>query len=59
MAITGETQVAPLKSKINAYNVFILLFVGLGSITYGYTASIIATTLGELLTNNDSAGVHY
>lgn len=32
--------------KITPYNVFILMFVGLGSMTYGYTASIIGTTLG-------------
>ncbi|KAF2642444.1 MFS transporter [Massarina eburnea CBS 473.64] len=35
------------RQRINAYNVFILLFVGLGSVTYGYTASIIGTTLGQ------------
>ena len=34
------------RSKITPYNVFILFFVGLGSMTYGYTASIIGTTLG-------------
>lgn len=33
--------------KITPYNVFILMFVGLGSMTYGYTASIIGTTLGQ------------
>ncbi|KAK5051348.1 hypothetical protein LTR84_003000 [Exophiala bonariae] len=33
--------------KINAYNVFLLCFIGLGSMTYGYTASIIGTTLGQ------------
>lgn len=36
------------KKKITAYNVLILMFVGLGSMTYGYTASIIGTTLGTL-----------
>lgn len=34
------------KQKINAYNVLLLCFIGLGSMTYGYTASIIGTTLG-------------
>ncbi|KIW14757.1 hypothetical protein PV08_07542 [Exophiala spinifera] len=35
------------KQKINAYNVLLLCFIGLGSMTYGYTASIIGTTLGQ------------
>ncbi|KAF2013703.1 MFS transporter [Aaosphaeria arxii CBS 175.79] len=35
------------RQRINAFNVFILIFVGLGSMTYGYTASIIGTTLGQ------------
>ena len=34
--------------KITPYNIFILMFVGLGSMTYGYTASIIGTTLGKI-----------
>lgn len=34
------------RQKITPYNIFILIFVGLGSLTYGYTASIIGTTLG-------------
>ncbi|KAF2742385.1 MFS transporter [Sporormia fimetaria CBS 119925] len=33
--------------RINAFNVLILIFVGLGSMSYGYTASIIGTTLGQ------------
>ena len=33
--------------RINTFNVLILCFVGLGSMTYGYTASIIGTTLGQ------------
>jgi len=36
------------RKKLNAYNVWMLVFVSLGSVTYGYTASIIGTTLGEL-----------
>ncbi|ORY03954.1 MFS transporter [Clohesyomyces aquaticus] len=35
------------KQHINAFNVLILCFVGLGSMSYGYTASIIGTTLGQ------------
>ncbi|KAF1807807.1 MFS transporter, partial [Eremomyces bilateralis CBS 781.70] len=35
------------RKRINAYIVFILIFVGFGSMTYGYTASIIGTTLGQ------------
>ncbi|KAF2467020.1 MFS transporter [Lindgomyces ingoldianus] len=33
--------------RINTFNVLILCFVGLGSMSYGYTASIIGTTLGQ------------
>lgn len=32
--------------RINAYNVWMLLFVSIGSMVYGYTASIIGSTLG-------------
>ncbi|KAL6241017.1 hypothetical protein RBB50_012112 [Rhinocladiella similis] len=35
------------KQTINTYNVLLLCFIGLGSMTYGYTASIIGTTLGQ------------
>lgn len=34
------------RQRINAYNVFILLFVGLGSMSYGYAAAVIGLTLG-------------
>lgn len=34
------------KQKLNTYNVLILLALAPGSICYGYTAAIIATTLG-------------
>jgi hypothetical protein len=34
------------RQRINAYNVFILLFVGLGSLSYGYSAAVIGITLG-------------
>ncbi|KAK5095207.1 hypothetical protein LTR70_003635 [Exophiala xenobiotica] len=36
-----------VKKGYNAYNVLVLCVLGLGSITYGYTASIIGTTLGQ------------
>jgi hypothetical protein len=39
------------KQKLTPYNVFILMFCGLGSLTYGYTASIIGTTLGLYLSS--------
>ncbi|RDW74860.1 hypothetical protein BP6252_06002 [Coleophoma cylindrospora] len=32
---------------INLYNIFILFFVGLGSMSYGYAASVISITLGQ------------
>ncbi|KAK3065559.1 hypothetical protein LTS18_000036 [Coniosporium uncinatum] len=42
------TEVSGLTGgRINSFNIFILLFVGLGSMSYGYTASIIGTTLGQ------------
>lgn len=34
------------KQKINLFNVLILIFVGLGSMTYGYSAAVIGITLG-------------
>jgi hypothetical protein len=37
----------PGKQRINAFNVLILIFVGLGSMTYGYTAAVIGNTLGQ------------
>jgi hypothetical protein len=37
------------KQKINAYNVLILILLAPSSFCYGYTAAIIATTLGKLL----------
>jgi MFS family permease len=42
MTIPGERS-----GNVNTFNVLILLFVGLGSMSYGYTASIIGTTLGQ------------
>ena len=34
------------RQTLNGYTVLILVTLGLGSLTYGYTASIIGTTLG-------------
>lgn len=45
MAVTSDSQ---FKQGLNPYNILVLCFLGLGSITYGYTASIIGTTLGTL-----------
>lgn len=42
------------RQKLNAHTVAVLAVLGFGSITYGYTASIIGTTLGE-----SSASWHY
>jgi len=35
------------KQKLNSYNIIILILLAPSSITYGYTAAIIATTLGK------------
>lgn len=35
------------RARLNAYTVLVLLMLGLGSISYGYNASIIGTTLGQ------------
>lgn len=35
------------KQKLNAFNVLVLIFVGLGSVSYGYTASVIGITIGK------------
>ncbi|KAK3716662.1 hypothetical protein LTR37_006292 [Vermiconidia calcicola] len=40
---SGDFGVA--KKKLNAYNLWIMLFVSLGSVTYGYTANVISATL--------------
>lgn len=45
----GNNAKGGIKRRVTLYNVFILMFVGLGSLSYGYTASIIGTTLGKLL----------
>ena len=34
------------RQRLNGYTLLILAALGFGSITYGYTASIIGTTLG-------------
>ena len=38
------------RKRINAYNLWIMVFVSFGSLCYGYTANVISATLGELLT---------
>ena len=38
---------SPKRRKVTPFTVLILLFVSLGSLSYGYTASIIGTTLGQ------------
>lgn len=46
--MAGKKEVGVLrKQKINLYNVIVLIVLGFGSLTYGYTASIIGTTLGQ------------
>lgn len=37
------------KQKLNAFNILVLIFVGLGSVSYGYTASVIGITIGVFL----------
>lgn len=41
-----------LKQGLNPFNILVLCFLGLGSVTYGYTASIIGTTLGTSTDEN-------
>jgi len=50
-------DIAPQESllqlqRINSYTVYTLLMLGLGSMSYGYNASIIGTTLGSYLTTS-------
>ena len=42
------------RQKVNVYGAAVLIVLGFGSITYGYTASVISTTLGtdKSLTNS-------
>ena len=35
------------KDKKNLYNISVVIFVALGSLAFGYTASIISTTLAQ------------
>jgi hypothetical protein len=42
-----QSDAAGRKQKINSYNVLILMLLAPSSIVYGYTAAIIATTLGQ------------
>jgi len=45
---SNKSQEGARKQQINAYNVVILVLLGFGSITYGYSTSIIGTTEGWL-----------
>lgn len=42
-----QTDAAGRKQKLNSYNVLVLILLAPSSIVYGYTAAIIATTLGN------------
>ena len=44
-----QSDGAGRKQKLNSYNVLILILLAPSSIVYGYTASIIATTLGQFV----------
>lgn len=35
------------KKRLNAYNVWMMLFVSIGSLCYGYTANVISATLAQ------------
>lgn len=35
------------KKKLNAYNLWMILFVSIGSLCYGYTANVISATLAQ------------
>ena len=37
----------PRRAAFNSYNVLVLIFLCLGSMTYGYSASVIGSTLGQ------------
>lgn len=56
MGFLSSKQVdgAGRKQQINAYNVLILILLAPASFTYGYTAAIIATTLGIYLSNTST-----
>jgi hypothetical protein len=36
------------KKRLNAYNLWMIMFVSIGSLCYGYTANVISATLGKL-----------
>jgi hypothetical protein len=35
------------QKRLNAYNAWVILFVSIGSLCYGYTANVISATLGQ------------
>lgn len=37
------------RKRLNAYNAWMILFVSIGSLCYGYTANVISATLGMCL----------
>jgi hypothetical protein len=37
------------RQRVNTHTIYVLLMLGLGSMSYGYNASIIGTTLGKVL----------
>jgi hypothetical protein len=51
MAAKDEGRVLH-RQKLNGYVLYVLCMLGLGSISYGYNASIIGTTLGLWITSS-------
>ncbi|KAJ5802096.1 uncharacterized protein N7503_004546 [Penicillium pulvis] len=47
MAQHSQTGTGVTRQTINVFNVLILIFVGLGSLSFGYSASVIGITLGQ------------
>jgi len=44
----ARTESGVPQARLNAYNFLMIAFVSIGSLSYGYAASIIGTTLGML-----------
>jgi len=45
--MTTTTSVLHILKRHNFYNVFVVFFMSLGTLSYGYGASIVSTTLGQ------------
>lgn len=45
---SGGDETGGHSKKLNSYNAWMILFVSIGSLCYGYTANVISATLGEL-----------